>query len=106
MENCIFCKIVRGEMPAEKTYEDEKFVAFLDLHPKGPQHTLLIPKEHYEWVWEVPGELYSELFLTAKKIALDLKERTKADYVQLSVVGKDVPHAHLHLIPRFLADKE
>jgi histidine triad (HIT) family protein len=101
-KDCIFCKIVSGEIPTHFTYEDEFVVAFPDIHPKAPGHTLLIPKEHYVWFEEMPDELYSKLFLAAKKITKDLKQKTGADYVHLSIVGKDVPHVHVHLIPQFL----
>ena len=57
MENCIFCKIVRGEIPSQKVYEDSDFLAFLDIHPKGTGHTLLIPKQHYPWFTDVPEDL-------------------------------------------------
>ncbi|HVZ75976.1 MAG TPA: HIT family protein [Candidatus Paceibacterota bacterium] len=104
MDNCIFCKIVRGEIPAQKVYEDEHFIAFLDINPRAPGHTLLIPKQHYQWFIELPDDLYIELFKETKKLALELKEKYAADYVQLGIVGKDVPHAHVHLIPRQLND--
>lgn len=104
MENCIFCKIVAGEIPADKVYEDEKVVAFLDIHPKAPGHTLLIPKAHYQWFEELPDEESDHLFRIAKRIAHDLKQKDGTDYVHLSIVGKDVPHAHIHLIPRKLAE--
>lgn len=100
MENCIFCKIVSGEIPAEKTYEDDSTIAFLDIHPKAPGHMLLIPKAHYRWFEEMPDELGDQVFRAAKKIAKDMKRKTGADHVQLGIVGKDVPHVHLHLIPR------
>jgi histidine triad (HIT) family protein len=102
MENCIFCKIARGDIPAEKTYEDDTSLAFLDIHPKSPGHTLLIPKEHYQWFDELPDGLSDHLFRTAKKLAKDLKQQDGTDYVHLSIVGKDVPHVHIHLIPRKL----
>lgn len=104
MENCIFCKIVAGEIPAQKTYEDASSIAFLDIHPKGPKHTLLIPKTHYQWFEEMPDEVSDPLFRAAKKISQDLKKEMGADYVKLSIVGTDVPHVHVHLIPRFLKD--
>ena len=100
MENCIFCKIVKGEIPAEKTYEDEKVLAFLDINPKAPNHTLLIPKEHYVWFEEVPDNISDHLFRIAKQIAKDMKKDPAIGYVQLGIVGKDVPHAHIHLIPQ------
>lgn len=104
MADCIFCKIGRGEIPAEKTYEDADFVAFLDIHPKAPGHTLLIPKQHQEWVWDLPDDVYEKLFIVSRTLARKLKEDRNADYVQLSIVGKDVPHAHVHLIPRKLQE--
>ena len=105
MENCIFCKIVSGEIPTKFTYENEFVVAFPDIHPKVPGHTLVIPKEHHQWFHEVPKEIADEWFGAAQFLALKLKEEQKADYVQLSIVGKDVPHAHIHLLPRVLGDK-
>lgn len=102
MDNCIFCKIVKGEVPTHFTYENEFVVAFPDIKPQAPGHTLVIPKEHHEWFYEVPGELAKEWFNAAQFLALKLKEDHKAAYVQLSIVGKDVPHAHMHLIPKSL----
>jgi histidine triad (HIT) family protein len=106
MENCIFCKIVAGEIPTHMTYENEFVVAFPDIHPQTPGHTLVIPKAHHTWFYEVPGELAAEWFSAAQMLALKLKEDRGADYVQMSIIGKDVPHAHMHLIPRMLTDKQ
>lgn len=105
MTDCIFCKIVSGEIPAQKTYEDEKVLAFLDIHPKGPGHTLLISKEHYRWFEEMPDELSNHIFRVAKTIAKEMKASTGADHVQLGIVGKDVPHVHIHLIPRQVGER-
>lgn len=102
MENCIFCKIASGEIPAEKTHEDEHVIAFLDIHPKAPGHTLLIPKNHYPWFYELPDDLSDHLFRTAKLLARELKNVHEADYIQVSIVGTDVPHTHVHLIPQKL----
>ena len=99
MDTCIFCKIGRGEIPANKIYEDDKAVAFLDIHPKGPGHALVIPKEHYRWFEEMPDELYTHVFKVVKELALKMKA-DGADHVQVGIVGKDVPHVHVHLIPR------
>lgn len=104
MEHCIFCKIVRGDIPAERTYEDEGFIAFLDIHPKSPGHTLLIPKEHHQWFIDMPEPLYGNLFAKAKEVSKKLREEKGADFVQLSIVGTDVPHVHVHLIPRTLTE--
>lgn len=106
MNDCIFCKIVRGEIPADKTYEDDRFVAFLDIHPVSPGHTLLIPKEHHQWFYELPDDLYGELFALAKRLSSKLKEQQGADYIKLGIVGVDVPHVHIHLIPRKFKDKD
>ena len=105
MENCIFCKIVRGDIPTNFTYENEFVVAFPDIRPVTPGHTLVIPKEHHEWFYEVPSALATEWFSAAQFLGLKLKEDTGADYVHLSIVGKEVPHAHIHLMPRKLGDK-
>lgn len=104
MNDTIFGKIIRGEIPATKVYEDEKCLAFLDIHPVAKGHTLLIPKEQYVWMQEVPNELLSYIFIKVKELMLAIKEGFGCDYVQVSVVGKDVPHFHVHLIPRYLHD--
>lgn len=104
MADCIFCKIVAGEIPAEKVYEDDIVLAFLDIHPKAPKHTILIPKAHYQWFQDLPDAISDHLFRVAKTLATQLKTETGADYVHLSIVGKDVPHVHVHLMPRKLGD--
>src|SRR3989344_2901503 len=96
---CIFCKIASGEIPSEIIHEDEHFLAFLDINPKSAGHTLLIPKEHYPWFIDTPDELSGKLFQTAKDLAKKLKEKYKADYVRLGIVGTDIAHTHIHLIP-------
>ncbi len=95
----IFEKIVTGEIPAYKIYEDDKFFAFLDINPKGLGHTLLIPKHPYPFVWNLPDQEYQQIMQTAKKLALHLKNKMNTEYVRLDIVGTDVPHAHIHLIP-------
>lgn len=99
-KNCVFCKIVSKEIGAEINYEDDKFVAFLDIKPVEKGHTLLIPKEHIVWMQEASDSLISEIFVTAKKLMQKMIKELPCDYVQISVVGKDVPHFHIHLIPR------
>ncbi len=101
MNNCIFCKIIKGEIPSNKIYEDEKFLAFLDINPESKGHTLLIPKDHYEWIQDTPDELISEIFVVAKKIIKDLIKETDCQFVKVKVIGKDVPHFHIHLIPEY-----
>jgi histidine triad (HIT) family protein len=105
MESCIFCKIIAGAVPAEKVHhEDDTIVSFPDVHPVRPGHTLVVPTAHYQWFWDLPDDIANDLFKTARKLAPELKEKTGADYVQLSIVGKDVPHVHMHLIPRKFND--
>ncbi len=104
-EDCIFCKIIVGEIPTHFTYEDELLVAFPDIKPVTPGHTLLIPKEHYQWFYEVPDAISDTWFSAAKQLAQRLKAEQSADYVRLSIIGKDVPHAHMHLIPQKLSGK-
>lgn len=97
----IFNKIIRGEIPATKVYEDDKFLAFLDINPVTKGHTLLIPKIGYGRIEYVPEEVLSSIILQAKKIIVAMKQSLSCDFVQLEVVGKDVPdHFHIHLIPR------
>ena len=104
MENCIFCKIVKKEIPAHMVYEDENFFAFLDIQPISHGHTLVIPKKHIVWMQEADDETIAGIFKLSKKLMLAIKSAFKADYVQVGVVGKDVPHFHVHLTPRYLDD--
>ena len=104
MENCIFCKIVSGEIPSAKVYEDEKLLAFLDINPVSDGHLLVITKDHYPWMQDVPDNLISEVFVKIKNIMAKMKDALPCDYVQLSVVGKDIPHFHAHLMPRYFND--
>lgn len=97
---CIFCKIVNGEIPATKTYEDDNFISFLDIHPVEIGHNLLIPKDHYTWMTDAPDEVVAKAFILAKKLMIKMKNDLSCDYVQISIVGKDVPHFHIHLIPK------
>jgi histidine triad (HIT) family protein len=97
MDNCIFCKIAKKEVPAEVVYENENFLAFLDIRPLSPGHTLVIPKEHYRFVWDVPNA--GEYFEVARKIALAQKKAFNIESVISKIVGEEVPHAHIWLIP-------
>jgi histidine triad (HIT) family protein len=107
MDNCIFCKIVRGEIPAHKVYEDDNFVAFLDIHPQSPGHTQVIPKEHHRWVWDLPDEASAksgeptigEYFEVARKVALAQRKAFNTDFVLSKVFGDEVPHAHIWVFP-------
>jgi histidine triad (HIT) family protein len=102
--DCVFCKIVSKEIPSDIVYEDDFVLAFLDIHPKAPGHTLLIPKEHHRWFIDLPDNLSDELFKSAKKVAKMLKAEYSGDFVRLGIVGTDVPHVHVHLIPQKIED--
>ena len=106
MKDCIFCKIVSGEIPCHKVYENEKFLAFLSIEPESPGHTLGIPKEHYRWVWDVPEA--GEYFEVSKKIALAQKKAFDTDWVLSKVVGEEDPHAHIWVFPndKVIGDKK
>jgi len=105
MDDCLFCKIVAKQIPADLTYEDEDFLAFLDIRPMTLGHSLLIPKKHFTWMPEVPDDLIAQAFILAKKIMAKMLKDLPCDYVQILIIGKDVPHFHIHLIPRHLEDK-
>jgi histidine triad (HIT) family protein len=100
----IFSKIIAREIPADIVYEDESVIAFLDIAPVNKGHTLVVPKKEYRWFYDVPAELAGELFVVSQKISRALKHATGADFIQLSIVGDEVPHVHIHLIPRFAND--
>ena len=102
MGDCIFCKIINGDIPCYKVYEDENFLAFLDITPLNPGHTLIIPKKHFRWVWDVPN--LGDYYEVVGKIANALKKAFNTDYVVSLVFGEEVPHAHVWLVPRFEND--
>ena len=104
MESCVFCKIVKGEIPCDKTYEDKDFLSFLTIEPVSDGHLLIIPKEHVAWMQDASDETIAGLFKLAKKLMKAIKKGFKADYVQLSVAGEEVPHFHVHLFSRYLND--
>ena len=104
MENCIFCKIVKKEIPSYKIHEDEKFLAFLDIKPVTNGHLLIIPKEHVVWMQEASDDTISNIFVLAKKLMLAQKKGLNCDFIQESVVGNEVQHFHIHLIPRYPDD--
>lgn len=99
MEDSIFTKIIKGEIPCHKVYEDEKTLAFVDIHPIQPGHTLVISKTQVEFVWDLEKEDYQAVMETVQKVATRLKEVLGVPYVGLQVIGVDVPHAHVHVIP-------
>lgn len=99
MDDSIFTKIINGDIPSHKIYEDETVFAFLDIHPINPGHTLVVPKQQVEFLWDLEDETYQKLMLSAKKIATHMRTALAVEYVGMQVIGVDVPHAHLHLIP-------
>lgn len=99
MEESIFTKIVKGEIPAHKVYEDERVLAFLDIHPVTGGHTLVIPKRQVEFVWDLDDEDYQAVMAAAKQIARRMREVLGVKYVGVKVIGVDVPHAHVQLVP-------
>ena len=99
MQDSIFTKIIKGEIPCEKVYEDDKTLAFLDIHPVQPGHTLVISKNQVEFVWDLTGEDYQAVMATTQKIAKRLRGVLGVTYVGIQVIGVDVPHAHVHVIP-------
>jgi len=99
MQDSIFTQIIKGQIPCHKIYEDDKTLAFLDIHPIQPGHTLVIPKKQVEFVWDMEDEEYQAVMATAKKVALHMRAVLGTPYIGSQVVGVDVPHAHVHLIP-------
>ncbi len=99
MQDSVFTKIVKGIVPAHKIYEDDRVLVFLDIHPVQPGHTLVIPKKQVEFVWDLDDDDYTAVMAAARKIALHLREVLGTKYVGVKVVGVDVPHAHVQLIP-------
>lgn len=95
----IFAKIISGEIPAYKVAETEKFLAFLDVRPVAKGHVLCIPKQEVDYIFNMSDELYAELMLFAKIVAKGLKKVVECKKIGISVVGLEVPHAHVHLIP-------
>ena len=98
MDDCIFCRIVAKEVPAEVVYEDDSFVAFLDINPRGPGHVQIIPKEHHRWVWDVPN--IEQYFRIARDIALAQRKAFGVEMIRSQVYGEAVPHAHVWVWPK------
>lgn len=101
MNDCIFCKIVKGEIPSFKIWEDEDFVAFLSIAPISPGHTLLIPKKHSEYIFDMDDELLGKFLTAAKPVSNALTKALSpaTGKIGIMVAGLEVPHTHLHLIP-------
>ncbi len=109
MSDCIFCKIVKGEIPADRVYEDENCLAFLDITPVNPGHVLLIPKKHYENLYDLPDEILGKMAPIIKKLAIAMKKAVDAEGINIGMnnerpAGQLVNHAHFHIMPRFSGD--
>ncbi len=97
MTDCVFCKIIAKHLPHHQVYEDEHFLAMLSIEPQTPGHTLIIPKEHHRWVWDVPNlGAYMEV---ARKIALAQRKAYGVDMIRCVIFGEEVPHAHISVFP-------
>lgn len=99
MKDSIFTKIITGEIPSYKIYEDEKVLAFLDIHPVQPGHVLVIPKQQLDRLEELDDEIYQHLMGVVKKLMLHMRRVLGVSRITTKVEGFDVPHAHIHLIP-------
>lgn len=95
----IFTKIVNGEIPAYKVAEDDKFLAFLDINPLAEGHTLVIPKQEIDYIFDIPDATLSEMIVFAKRVAKAIEKTIPCKRIGVAVVGLEVPHAHIHLIP-------
>jgi histidine triad (HIT) family protein len=105
MEDSIFTKIIKGEIPSYKVYEDEFTYAFLDINPLTEGHTLIVPKKQVEFIWDLEPVDYQTLMTTVQKVGAHLRKVLDAPYVGVEVIGIDVPHAHVHVVP-FTTAKE
>lgn len=99
MKDTIFTQIINGTIPSHKIYEDDLTYAFLDIHPVQPGHTLVVPKKQVEFLWDLEDADYQAVMATAKKLATHLRATLQVPYIGVKVIGVDVPHAHVHLIP-------
>ena len=95
----IFTRIVRGEIPSYKVAEDERFFAFLDINPLTKGHTLVVPKQETDYLFDLDDRTLADMIVFAKRIARKLKEKIECKRVAVVVLGLEVPHAHIHLIP-------
>lgn len=96
--NCIFCKIVKKKLPSYQVYEDNNFLAFLDIYPRVEGHTLVIPKKHYRWVYDVPN--FKDYWEVVLKITNKMKISLSPYFITYVTHGLEVPHAHIHILPR------
>ena len=106
--DCIFCKIINGEIPSYTIYEDEIVKAFLDVNPASSGHTLIVPKKHFENIYDMDLETLKHIEMVSQKLGKTLQEKLNADGItrmQNNEYGQDIKHYHMHLIPRYKNDK-
>ncbi|MHB1118118.1 MAG: HIT family protein [Minisyncoccota bacterium] len=106
---CLFCKIIAGEIPAQKVYEDKHVLAFLDIHPVNIGHTLVVPKTHATNLYDTPDETLAHMASITKKLSIAIKDSVRADGINIEMnndptAGQIIMHAHLHIVPRFHGD--
>ncbi len=105
MDECIFCKIIKGDIPCHKVYESSIVLAFLDINPVQEGHVLIVPKKHNDYIFDLSNKDYTELLLEAKKLSGPLKKATGAKRIGLAIEGFAVPHIHIHLIPLYAGNQ-
>ena len=99
MQDSIFTRIIKGEIPSFKIAENENFLAFLDVMPLRIGHTLVIPKKQVDYIYDLNDDVLSDLFVFSKQVALKIESKINCKRIGVSVIGLEVPHAHIHLIP-------
>ena len=99
MEDSIFTKIINGVIPCYKIAEDDNFIAFLDANPLEEGHTLVVPKIQIDYIYDLPDDILSELFIFSKLVAKKIENAIKCERIGIAVVGLEVPHTHIHLVP-------
>lgn len=109
-ESCIFCKIVKKQVPSSIIHEDDSVLAFLDIRPVNEGHTLVIPKEHYADIFDIPSELLGKVHQVTKKVAIAVKKAVKADGISIiqqngRAANQDIFHLHVHIIPQYAGEK-
>ena len=99
MSDSIFTKIIKGEMPCYKIAEDDRFIAFLDVFPIKKGHTLVVPKVQIDYLFDLDDSLLSDLMIFAKKVSQKMQSAISCERIGIAVIGLEVPHAHIHLVP-------
>lgn len=107
--DCLFCRIIAGDVPALRVYEDDQVIAFLDIFPVQPGHTLVVPKAHHKTCMEMPDALMGDWMRAVKRVAQGLEESLSCDGINLlqnnhAAAGQVIPHVHMHVIPRWKGD--